>query len=537
MNGAKWMLRASAALLALGTAVGAPAQSADTARIIDEGMNRSHVMLTAHELVDGIGARLTNSPSMRRAEAWALAKFAGYGLTHARREPFRFGRGWEIVSASANLVSPRAMPLRMIPVAWTPGTNGTLRAPVVVAPISKVDHFDAYRGKLAGKIVMVSLPGEGSELTKSQFVRLDAAAIDENDKYDQPRFDPEEIARRLPRADFALKLDAFLKGEGALAWVRVSRRDANLLHGEGYTYAVGKTPALPGVELSAEDYRRVARYAKSAAPTLEINSNVRFVDSDENAYNVIADLPGTDPKAGYVMAGAHLDSWVAGDGAVDNGAGSAVVLEAARILKTLGVRPKRTIRFALWPGEEQGLLGSLGYIEKHLATRPHNPSATADEVYFNWTAKYPITRRAGYGDLKAYFNMDNGSGKFRGIYAEGNAGAVSLLRDWLDPFDSMGAGTVVAGKTGGTDHVYLQSIGVPGFQFIQDPLDYGARLHHSSADTFDHLKGDDLRQAAVVMAGVLLAAANSDKELPRPPLPTQPTATDPFKYDYPADKQ
>ena len=537
MVGKNLMWRASVGLVAIVAATAAPAQSGDVARIVDEGMNRSQVMLTAHELVDGIGSRLTNSPSMRRAEDWALGKFESYGLRNPRREAFRFGRGWEIVSASATMIEPDHRPLRMIPVAWTPGTNGPLRAPVVVAPISKVEHFDAYRGKLAGKIVMISLPGEGSELTRPQFVRLDDAAIREDDEYRQPSFDPEEIARRKPRTDFALKLDAFLKSEGALAWARVSRRDANLLHGEGYTYAIGKTPSLPGIEIAAEDYRRLARYAKSAAPVLEINSNVRFDDSNENAYNIIADLPGTDPKAGYVMAGAHLDSWVAGDGAVDNGAGSAVVVEAARILSKLGVRPKRTIRFALWSGEEQGLIGSLAYVEKHLATRPHNPQAPADEVYLNWSSKYPVTKRPGYGDLKAYFNMDNGSGKFRGIYAEGNAGAVPLLRDWLDPFDSMGAGAVVAGKTGGTDHVYMQSISVPAFQFIQDPLDYGARLHHSSADTYDHLKADDLRQAAVVMAGVLLAAANSDKELPRPPLPTQPAATDPFKYEYPPERQ
>ncbi len=532
------MIWCGVALGALFAAQPALAQSNDVAQIIDEGMNRGQVMLTAHELVDGIGARLTNSPSMRRAEAWALGKFSSYGLANPRREAFRFGRGWEIVSASATMLGPRPMPLDMIPVAWTPGTNGALRAPIVVAPISKIEHFDAYRGKLSGKIVMINLPGEGSEQTKPGFVRYDAAALKAHDDFDQPQYDPEAVARRPFRADFPLKLDAFLKAEGALAWVRVSRRDGGLLHGEGYTYAIGKTPVLPGIELSAEDYRRLARFAKTGpAPTLEINSNVRFDDSDANGYNIIADLPGSDPTAGYVMAGAHMDSWVAGDGAVDNGAGTAVVVEAARILSRIGVRPKRTIRFALWSGEEQGLIGSLGYIEKHLASRPMNPSASVDENYARWATSYPITRRAGYGDLKAYFNMDNGSGKLRGIYAENNNGAEPLLRSWLDPFESMGAGTVVAGRTGGTDHVYLQSIGVPGFQFIQDPLDYGTRLHHSSADTLDHMKPEDMRQAAVVMAGVLLAAANSDKELPRPPLPGQPNATDPFKYDYPPERQ
>ena len=532
------ILRAGVALLAMVAASGASAQSGDTARIIDEGMNRSRVMLTAHELVDGIGGRMTNSPAMRRAETWALGKFASYGLANPRREAFRFGRGWEIVSSSATMISPRPVVLTMIPIAWTPGTNGPLRAPVVVAPISKIEHFDAYRGKLAGKIVMISLPGDGSEPTKPAFERYSGSEISDFDKFDQPRFDPEAATRRVARAGYADKLDAFLKAEGAVAWARISRADGMLLHGEGSGYRVGKTPVLPGIEIAAEDYRRLARFAKSGvAPVIEINSNVRFDDSDPNAYNIIADLPGTDPKAGYVMAGAHLDSWVASDGAADNGAGSAVIMEAARILKTLGVRPKRTIRFALWSGEEQGLLGSLGYIEKHIASRPRDANASGDETYYRWSSSYPITRRPGYGDLKAYFNMDNGSGKLRGIYAEGNSGAGSLLRDWLAPYASMGAGSVVASKTGGTDHVYLQAVGIPGYQFIQDPLDYDSRVHHTNLDTLDHLKSDDLRQAAVVMAGVLLAAANSDKELPRAPLPTQPSATDPFKYDYPPDRQ
>lgn len=227
---------------------------------------------------------------------------------------------------------------------------------------------------------------------------------------------------------------------------------------------------------------------------------------------------------------------MAGDGATDNGAGSAVVMEAARIIRKLGIRPKRTIRFVLWSAEEQGLLGSLAYVDKYLAARP-GPTEGEDgnALYYGWPSRYPITPKPGYGDLKAYFNMDNGSGKLRGIYAEGNVGAVPILQSWLAPFASMGAGKVVAGPTGGTDHVYMQSVGVPGFQFIQDPLDYGSRTHHSSADTFDHLKADDLRQASVVMAGMLVTAANSDKTLPRFPVPTQPTPYNPFKYKDPND--
>jgi Zn-dependent M28 family amino/carboxypeptidase len=271
-------------------------------------------------------------------------------------------------------------------------------------------------------------------------------------------------------------------------------------------------------------------------PIVSINNDVRYVDGDKNAYNIIADIPGTDPKAGYVMAGAHFDSWVAGDGASDNGAGSVVVIEAARILRQLGVRPKRTIRFALWSGEEQGLYGSANYVQEHLASRPPSVGPGGDLLWDNLIRNYPVTLLPGYSALKAYFNLDNGSGKIRGIYSEGNAAAVPMLRDWLAPFESMGAATVVAGPTTGTDHEPFQADAIPGFEFIQDPLDYETGVHHSSIDTLDHMKADDLRQASVIMASMLLSAANSDKELPRAPIPTQPTATDPFKVELPDPK-
>ncbi len=525
-------LLTSVALAAAGTAAAQP--TSDTARIIDEGMNRSQVMLTAHELLDGIGHRLTNSNNLDRAEQWALAKFRSYGLANARLEPFGFGRGWNVNSYRARMVAPRAIEMTAIPVAWTPGTNGAIQAPIVVAPISEVAHFAAYRGKLAGKIVLLSLPGATREPKEPAFRRLTDKEIGDDDSFDMPSFDPEALDRRLKRFNYARQLDQFLKSEGALAWVKISYRDNKLLHGEGYTYMTGQSPSLPGFELAAEDYRRLARLAKTGpAPVIELAGDAQFDDRDPNANNIIADIAGSDPKAGYVMAGAHFDSWIAGDGAADNGAGSVVVMEAARILRRLGVRPRRTIRFALWEGEEQGLLGSRAYIERHLVDRPTPPGMDGMTAYFSWATRFPIVKKPGYGDLKAYFNMDNGGGKFRGIYAEGNAGAVPLLREWMAPFNSMGAERVVAGKTGGTDHVFLQAVGLQGFQFIQDPLDYDSQVHHSNLDTLDHLRPDDLRQAAVVMAGMLLAAANSDKELPRPPLPTQPTATDPFRYEYP----
>jgi hypothetical protein len=474
---------------------------------------------------------MTNSPGMRRAEAWTAGKFTEWGLRNVHKEGFVFGRGWSIERSSVRMVAPRPIQLTAIPIAWTPPAQVT--APVIVAPLRRERDFATWRGKLAGKIVMITLPDTGDEPDQAPFQRLSDADIAKLDSFDQPRTDPDAQARRLKRLGFRKALDTFLKAEGALAYATKSRGDGKLVHGEGDFFETTYQAKVPGVEIAAEDYRRLARLAKiGPAPTLEIASDVRFDDSDHNAYNIIAEIPGTDPKAGYVMAGAHLDSWAAGDGAADNAAGSAMIMEAARILAATGVRPRRTIRFALWAGEEQGLLGSLAYIEQHLAHRggPNDAPLNGDAAYYGWPNRWPITPKAEYGQLAAYFNIDNGSGKLRGLYAEGNPAVVPIFRDWLEPFAGLGASAVVLSRTTGTDHVFLQSIGIPGFQFIQDPLDYESRIHHTSIDTFDHLKADDMRQGSIVLAGVLLRAANAAKPLPRGPLPTQPVVTDPFAY-------
>ena len=527
------LLLAAAAIIVTPATAQDRAAPAAAARIMNEGLDHSQVTVTAQHLTDVIGPRLTNSPQMRAAEAWTQAKFTEWGLRNVHKEGFPFGRGWWIERSSVRMVSPRPIQLTAIPIAWTPGTNGTLTAPVIVAPIARERDFDKWRGQLRGKVVLTTLPTPPREAKDAPFKRLSAADIAEDDEYRLPRYDPETADRRLKRLDFSQKLDAFLKAEGAVAYATMSYRDNKLLHGEGYLFGRAETPAVPGIQIAAEDYRRLARLAKMGpAPTLEIASDVRFDDSDENAYNIFAEIPGTDPKAGYVMAGAHLDSWVAGDGAADNAAGSAMVMEAARILAATGIRPKRTIRFALWSGEEQGILGSMAYVEKHLATRgsPNDPATTGMKRYYSFGNRWPVTPLPGYYDLAAYFNIDNGSGKLRGLYAENSPALVSTFRDWLAPYQSLGAGSVVMSPTGGTDHVFMQQVGVPGFQFIQDPLDYGSVTHHSGADTFDHLKGDDMRQGATVLAGVLLSAANAERALPRPPVPTKPAVTDPFAY-------
>ena len=524
-----------AAMTLAPTSLGAKDADA-TSQIIDEGMNRSQVQMTAHELIDQIGPRLTNSPNMRRAEAWAVAEMRELGLTSVRKEGFDFGRGWELLSSDIRMIGPRSLELTATQIAWTPGTGRRIEAEIVVAPMSEAAHFEAYRGQLAGKIVLVSIPGMGDEPGRAPFRRLSDSDISERDEYELPHYDPEDGKGFAKFIKFASELDQFLAEEGAVAWGKKSYRDGKLLHGTGYTFLTGNTPTLPGIEFSAEDYRRLTRLARTGdAPRLSIDTRTRFADEDPQAYNIIGEIRGTEPGAGYVMAGAHFDSWAMADGAVDNGAGVVSVLEAARILIATGARPKRSIRFALWGAEEQGLHGSLAYVRRHLASRAGDEGMNPFELAASWRDLWPINAKPGYSDMKAYFNMDNGSGKIRGIHAEGDAGAGALLGKWLRPFAGMGASRVVAGNTGGTDHVHLQAIGLPAYQFIQDPLDYGARLHHTNIDTFDHLRPDDLRQASVVIAGVLLAAANDSDTLPRAPLPTQPVVTDPFEYDYPEE--
>jgi carboxypeptidase Q len=504
-------------------------------RIADEGFNHGQVIDLAATLADQIGGRMTNSPAMRKAEQWTQSEFKSWGLKNVHPEGFEFGRGWWIEASHVRMVTPRALDLRAIPIAWTPATNGPLSAPIVIAPIHNDADLAQWKGKLAGKIVLISYPAPPKDETDPAFKRL---TTDEIGKlvYREPSFDPDSATDTVERLILPRKIDAFMAAEGALALVKMSRNDDALVHGEGYFYKMGQTLTLPEIELAAEDYRRLARLAKLGEVKLEIDNRVHFEDSDSKAYNIIADIPGKDPKAGYVMAGAHLDSWVAADGAADNGAGSVVVMEAARILATLGVQPKRTIRFALWAGEEQGLIGSSAYAEQHLAKRPpaSDPELANFGPYFG--AGYPIQPLPGYYEMAGYFNLDNGSGKIRGIYAEGNFAAAPTLRDWLAPFASLGAATVVATPTGSTDHVSMTRIGLPAFQFIQDPLDYGTLVHHTNLDTFDHLRIDDLRQAAVIMATMLLDAANSEEPLPRNVLPTQPAVTDPFLYKDPAKK-
>jgi hypothetical protein len=518
-------------------AIQADATDAQITQIVDEGLSHSQAMANASELMDGIGPRLTNSENFDKAADWALAKFKSYGLTDAHRESYPFGVNWTLDSWDARMVQPRTIEMTAMPVAWSPPTIGTVSAPVILAPMSKKEHFDKWRGKLAGKIVLVTLPGEASQSDKPQFRRYESKDIADLDKYNLPDDDLEPYKDFAKTRAFELQLSRFLKAEGAVAMVRKSYRENGLVSGEGYQVDPNNRLALPYMELSSEAYRRLARLETAGKPpVIQLTIDAHTNDADTNADYLIADIPGSDPKAGYVMAGGHFDSWIAADGATDDGVPSVIVIEAARIIQSLGVKPKRTIRFALWSGEEQGLLGSIAYIEKHLATRGADPKLYGLEKMAKWTTTFPIAKGPEYDQLKAYFNLDNGAGKIRGIYAENNVAAEPLLKKWIGPFADMGAGAVVASRTGGTDHEYMQAVGLPGFEFIQDPLDYSTRVHHSSIDTLDHAPPDDVRQAATILAAMLWQAANDDKVLPRPPLPTAPSKSNPFKVEDP-DKQ
>jgi hypothetical protein len=536
---ASWLPLAAGLLVCAAALAPARAQpSVDSGtlnRIADAGFNHGQVVEIAAHLADQIGGRLTNSPAMRQAESWTQRELSAWGLKNVHAEGFEFGRGWWIESSHVRLLAPRLIELKAIPVAWTPSTNGPIKAPIVVAPLRTAQDFGEWKGKLKGRIVLISWPTPPKDAMDAPFQRLGDADIARLDQYAEPRFDPETRQRRIENRVFASKVDDFLAGEGALAWASMSRSDGRLLHGEGYSYQAGRSPKLPGVEIAAEDYLKLTRLARVGEASLEIDSNVHFEDQDHKAYNILAEIPGSSSKSGYVMAGAHLDSWVAGDGAADNGAGSAIVMEAARILVTLGVRPNRSIRFVLWSGEEQGLLGSAAYVEQHLAHRPPPSDPAAAGLGPGYQPEtYPVEPLPEFSQLAAYFNVDNGSGKVRGIYTEGNFAVVPIFREWLAPFRSLGASAVVAQPTGSTDHVFLSRLGLPAFQFIQDPLDYESRVHHSDLDTFDHLRPDDLRQASVVLAALLLDAADFPVPLPRKVLPTEPRLTDPFHYREPS---
>ncbi|QOC24120.1 M20/M25/M40 family metallo-hydrolase [Wenzhouxiangella sp. AB-CW3] len=496
-------------------------------RIRQEGLHRSRVMETLTHLTDHIGPRLTGSPAMSEANQWTLDRLEEWGLENARLEGFEFGHGWSFDYVSVHMTAPRQQPLIAYPRAWTPGTEQPVTGPVVRVSLTDEDELEEARGTLEGKIVLMDDPRDPADRMDPSVHRHDddtlSDIVDFPIPQEGPGWDRSEWARR---AAFREELHEFLVEEGVAATIHVSSWDHGIVRVTGGAgHGVDANPGVPSLQMAAEHFNLLSRLvADEQEVEVRVHVRAQFHEEDTQAYNTIAEIPGRG-RAGreIVMAGAHLDSWHAGQGATDNASGVAVVMEAARILQALEVQPRRTIRFALWSGEEQGLLGSRDYVERHIATRPEH----TDEEQLALPERFreptwPIEPLRGHGQHVAYFNFDNGSGRIRGIHAEENVAAAEVFRAWLEPLHDLDADTVTLRRTGSTDHVPFDRVGVPGFQFIQDRLDYFGRTHHTHLDTREYVRREDLMQSAVVLASFLYHAAMRDEPLPRMPIPQEP---------------
>ena len=500
-------------------------------KIREEGFSNSKVMDTASYLCDVIGARVTGSPSYEKAHEWTRKELETMGLENAHLESWDFAKGWWMDSVSVNMTQPDRVPLLAFPRAWTPGTKGPVVGKVIRIKVESEADFEKFKGKLAGRIVLLDEP---TALTVHEAADLDRYTAEELEELAQfsatprrrggPAGDPEAYARRQRLAS---ALDKFLADEKVLARVLPAAGDGGTLKQVQGSY---RDPAtFPVLLMAPEHYNRIARIMdKNVDVELELNVKVNFSEQERKGLNTIAEIPGTDLKDQVVMLGAHLDSWHSGTGATDDAAGVAVAMEAVRILKALEVKPRRTIRVALWGGEEAGLLGSRAYVKEHFGSRAERPEGERQpertEPGGRRTDTGPLQLKPDHAKMSAYYNLDNGTGKIRGIYVQGNAALVPIFSAWVKPINDIGATVVTMRRTSGTDHLSFDSVGLPGFQFVQDPVEYFSRTWHSNMDVYDRLQREDLMQASVVMAWFVYNTAMRDEMLPRKPLPKdQPT--------------
>ena len=516
-------------------------------KIKDEGLKRSQLPATLSYLTDVIGPRLTGSPGLKRANNWTRDKLSEWGLQNAKLEPWGpFGRGWTLKRFSAIVNEPQTIPLIAFPYAWSPGTEGPVTAEVVLFDPKTTKDLEALKSKLKGKIVLSGNPREVAAHFKPEGIRLtETELLKMADAADPAPRTPGARRRRPNRAgaqsggmDFIRKRAQFLADEGVVAVCTPSRNgDGGTLFVEQATVpqSAGRSwedparknawdkdaPKIPTqLVVTIEHFNRLTRILKAGeAVKMTLDLAVEFNDDDLMAYNTTAEIPGTDLKDEVVMLGGHLDSWHSGTGATDNAAGVSAAMEAMRILKALNLKPRRTIRVALWTGEEQGLYGSKAYVTQHFGEYPKDPVNDAVDALWITTHPRKLNVKPEYEKFCAYFNLDNGSGKIRGIHMEGNQAVRPIFRKWFEPFREMGAATLTPTPTGDTDHMSFDAIGLPGFQFIQDPLEYDSRTHHSNQDVYDRIQPDDLKQAAVVLATFAYQAAMSDEKLPRKPMP------------------
>ncbi len=517
-------------------------------RIKQEAFRNSRVMDHLFYLTDVHGPRLAGSPAFRKAAEWSVGAIKEWGIPDARLEKWgEFGRAWTLDRFAAHMLAPAYMPISGSPMAWSAGTPGAVKAEAVIATLftdeTREDRYDleklaalidawmaTHRGKLRGRIVLIDPVRDLPPPMTAASERYGPEALETITRAPDPvPLDPLEWPiLRMPKdrskkhqmytpapvemtSDFWMRqthafdrLNAFLRDEGVVAVLSADQRgDGGIVFAEeAGSWERGAPIPPPVVSIQPEQYARIHRLTDRKIPvTLELEIKVRIDESDPEGYNVVAEIPGGRKKDEVVMLGAHLDSWHAGTGATDNAAGSAVVLEALRILRTLDLPMDRTVRLALWGSEEQGLFGSRRYVEKHFAD--------------------PITMktRPEHARLAAYFNVDNGSGRIRGVYLQGNDMVRPIFASWLEPFHDLGATALAIDWTGGTDHQSFDSVGLPGFQFIQDPLDYDSRTHHSNLDVYDHAQPGDLMQASAIVASFVYHAATRPEPLPRKPLP------------------
>jgi carboxypeptidase Q len=494
-------------------------------RIRYEGFRNSKVMELASGLMDGIGPRLTGSPNLKRANEWTRDQLASFGLSNAHLESWGpFGRGWANQYVNVRMTSPDVAPLIAYAKAWTPGTNGVLKGKCIRVKIEDKKDFEKYKGKLAGMIALFGPDPEVKTITQPMFERLGDKELADIGQYQIPS---EKAAFRfrqyLKRMQFIKELNKFLTEEKVLAVVDHgygSFGGGTVFVQSGGSWKTGETATVPAITVALEQWDRIARLIeKKTDVELELNVASTFYDDDAMQYNTVAEIPGTDKKDELVMVGAHLDSWHSGTGATDNGAGSVVMMEVMRILRALDVKPRRTIRIGLWSGEEQGLLGSQNYVQQHFGSRPaiDEPDYKGMPTLLRREAG-PVTVKPEQAKVSAYFNVDNGSGKIRGVYLQENEAVAPTFEAWMQPFKDLGMSTLAMRNTGGTDHLSFDAVGIPGFQFIQDPLDYETRTHHSNMDVYDRLQADDLKQAAVIVASFVYNAAMRDQMLPRKPI-------------------
>jgi carboxypeptidase Q len=472
----------------------------------DEGLQHSHILEVMSYLTDVYGPRLTNSPNIREAGDYAVKTLNSWGLANVHEEAWGpFGRGWSNELFVANEVAPRHFPLIAYPKAWTSGTGGFITADAVYAKIEKEEDFDAFRGNLKGKFVMTAplRPVEAQfEAPAHRFTDQELSDLAQP-RPPQPSPDAAARARFLVQQQFNQKLVKFLTDEGAAAWLEPSPHDGGTITVLSGGSRDPKDPlVLPRVAVAIEDYGRIFRTLEKHVPvTLAVNIINKFYEENLDSFNIIAEIPGTDKPEEVVMLGAHFDSWDSGTGATDNAAGSAVMMDAMRILKVSGLKMRRTVRLALWTGEEEGLLGSRAYVKEHFGDRQS------------------LELKPDHAKVSAYFNVDNGTGKIRGVYLQGNEEIRPIFAKWMEPFKSVGMTTLSARGAGGTDHVSFDEVGLPGFQFIQDPIEYEPRTHHTNMDVYERIQEADLKQMAVIVASFVYMTANSNAQLPRKPLP------------------